>query len=151
MLKQRQRWRLHRPDSGIYADCARTAVACLLDLPRDDVPNFQKGIERWDMRAMQVVLGRARKWLEAQEGLTIVYLDYESDTLDPTEALEWAGFWNPSQRYLFCGGTRHEGTNHIACAKGSEIEWITCKDADIVSGYWPDKRTFGVAILAKKV
>ena len=146
MLKQRQRWRLHRPDEGRYADCARTAVACLLDLPKNDVPHFQDGIAAWTEDTMCEVLRRARAWL-AGRGLTVVYLETEADSVQG--ALEWAGRWNPTQRYLFCGGTRHENTNHIACGRGNRVEWVTCKDAEIVSGYWPDKRRFGVAVLAQ--
>ena len=146
MLKQRQRWRLHRPDVGRYADCARTAVACLLDMPRNDVPHFQRGIKAWDGETMLEVLSRARTWL-LTKGLTVFYVETEAGNV--LEALGTFGGWNSGHRYLFCGGTRHEGVNHIACALGSKVEWVTCKDADIVSGYWPRKRVYGAAIIGK--
>jgi len=30
----------HDPTQGVYGDCARACVACLLDLPIEDVPHF---------------------------------------------------------------------------------------------------------------
>lgn len=39
MIPQHQAFR-HDPDNGVYGDCARTAFATLLGVPRDDVPHF---------------------------------------------------------------------------------------------------------------
>ena len=33
----------HDPDNGIIGDCYRTAIACLLDLPPDALPNYCEG------------------------------------------------------------------------------------------------------------
>src|SRR5437879_5835280 len=36
---QKQRFQ-HDPDGGVWGDCHRTAIACALGLPRDEVPHF---------------------------------------------------------------------------------------------------------------
>lgn len=33
----------HNPDQGIFGDCFRTALGCLLNLPPEKVPHFYDG------------------------------------------------------------------------------------------------------------
>ena len=60
MIYQRQRHE-HRPDQGVYGDCHRTAYACVLDLPLDEVPNFGHGCptsDEFHRRCNEFLLGR---------------------------------------------------------------------------------------------
>src|SRR5581483_4068025 len=42
-MKVQKQLNRHRPQEGIYGDCHRTAIACVLDMDAKDVPHFMDG------------------------------------------------------------------------------------------------------------
>lgn len=51
---------------GIPGDCFRTAIACLLDRDRDDVPHFGLRLSWWE---------ETRRWIRANDGRDLYYVD----------------------------------------------------------------------------
>lgn len=39
-IKRQKQAFLHKPEEGVYGDCYRTCIACLLGIDRDAVPHF---------------------------------------------------------------------------------------------------------------
>jgi len=102
----------HDPDNGVYGDCYRTCIACLLDLFPRDVPHFlEKGPESKDWEEA------TRKWL-AGRGLALFTFVYRSSYLLPVErAME---MWNPTLYYTM-GGESPRGSNHEVIYRGGTM------------------------------
>lgn len=122
MTPQKQRFR-HRPEQGEYGDCHRTALACLLDLDRDSVPNFGEHYD--DTRAF---LDAVDAFLSEHDlaGVDVVFNS-------PLEAvLTHQSTVNPRAYYLL-DGTSRTGVNHTVVGCGGEIVWDpSLDDAGIV-------------------
>lgn len=101
----------HDPDNGIYGDCQRTAIACLMDLELDEVPHFldgnPDGIE-FTKRLNHFVDSRG------QRIFTVPYLG----NLD--EVLASIGNFNPDAIYMLSGESAR-GLNHVVICQGGEI------------------------------
>ena len=54
MRPQQQKFK-HDPANGSYGDCFRTALACILDLDRDEVPHFNEGLQFDDGNQMGII------------------------------------------------------------------------------------------------
>ncbi len=68
MKVQKQLFR-HKPAEGIYGDCHRTAIACVLDMDAKDVPHFMDG-KAFSGEA-ENAHDRAEAWLNARGIATI--------------------------------------------------------------------------------
>lgn len=105
----------HKPDEGIYGDCARTVLACLLDLPRDDVPHFAE-----DDPDTSTFNHRIDNYLAEHHGLARVSVLYPADNgLDPI--LESIGLMNPGLRFILTGKSK-TGVNHVVICQDGKIE-----------------------------
>lgn len=103
----------HQPEIGIYGDCHRTAIACLLDLEPLDVPHF--GEHFLDVTKFN----DAVKDYLASQGLAIFSLAFAGGvSLD--QVLQFVAVHNPETYYLV-GGTSPRGFNHTVIAKGGEL------------------------------
>lgn len=118
MIKQKQ-LNLHNPDTGVFGDCHRTSIACLLDLPPEAVPNWAELY--WDDMDAWI---RATDEFLALHGLAQVSIPYNT-TLDTL--LEHHGVINPNTYYLLTGESIG-GTNHVVICKGGQIEWDPSQD-----------------------
>ena len=109
MRPQKQRFN-HRPEQGEYGDCYRTALASLLDLDRDIVPNFG---EHYDDTG--AFFRCVETWLNAR-GLHLVEIPYKASLADLLAAQQAT---NPRAYYLL-SGMSDRGLNHsvIACGGG---------------------------------
>lgn len=122
MKPQKQRYR-HRPEAGEFGDCHRTAIACLLDLDRDEVPNF--GEHYGDTKAF---FDAADAFLRSR-GLATVDVPF-AGTLE--SVLEHQSAVNSRAYYLLAGESR-TGVNHTVIACGGEIVWDpSLDDAGII-------------------
>lgn len=124
----------HDPANGVYGDCYRTAIACLLDMAPSEVPHvFENG-----GGSMETQFKAMDAWLSARD-LTEINIPLVGDCpLD--RALEVMGHWSGGIHYMLTGrsGT---GCNHVVICQGREIVWDpsqTCSGilgpAD--DGYW---------------
>lgn len=109
---QKQKFR-HKPDEGIFGDCARTVLACLLELPRDDVPHFYEVENDPDFHA------KMDRWL-ADRGLDRISIVFNGDqTVE--EVLRSVSFLNPCLRFQLMG-TSKTGCNHVVICKDGKID-----------------------------
>ena len=127
MIKQKQLYR-HRPEEGQIGDCARTVLACLMDLYPGEVPHFTKdAIEGGNE---QEAVASMDKWVRAT-GHT--FTEFPVQAGSPKEALRWAGSYIKDTFYTLMG-TSANRVNHIVICLNDEIYWDTSiDDSGIVS------------------
>lgn len=121
----------HDPKNGIYGDCHRTALGCLLDLTPAEVPHFCGHAEE------AKAAGRHHDWVLEQErwlnrkGYTAVDVLFGGSRGDcAREVLDFMAVRNPAAYYLM-GGTSPRGYNHTVVCRGGEFEW----DPHMEGGY----------------
>lgn len=109
----------HRPAEGIYGDCFRTAIACLLDLEPEDVPHYHEGIcpDGADQ------LGCMNEWL-AERGLLLHSVPFEGDR---AVILKAVSTYRQGCRFLL-GGQSVPGIGHVVICRNGEIEHDTHPD-----------------------
>lgn len=128
MIHRKQRFR-HDPDNGVYGDCHRTALACLLDMEPEEVPHF--GGDYTDPGAFHL---RESEWLESQ-GLCAASTAFNAPLEDVLRAQESL---NPRVYYLL-GGKSRTGCGHTVIGCGGEIVWDpSLDDAGIVAPFDSD-------------
>lgn len=128
----------HQPEKGIYGDCFRTVLACLLDLDRDDVPHLpdlsNKDAPREDI---EKAFDKVDEWLMTNYGLRRFMFLYPGES-DVHEIIEGVGQMNPDARYLLVGKSR-TGVNHVVICRNGEIEHDTSQtQAGIIGPADPD-------------
>lgn len=111
MLYHTQRYS-HDPANGIYGDCHRTAYACVLDLPLDEVPNFADG----DADAAEFHR-RCDAWL-AKRGLCRFIIPIQDAHLQDWQ--EWIAERSPHASYIL-GGRSQRGFDHSVVCRGGKI------------------------------
>lgn len=131
MIKQKQLFR-HKPAEGIYGDCHRTVIACLLNKMPEEVPNF--GIHVGNATAFHKAVD---EYLATQD-LAIVEIPY-NDTLENILNAQVATNKNS---YFLLAGESKTGVNHSVIGYGGAIEWDPSLDDSGIVGpcddgyYW---------------
>lgn len=126
----------HDPDAGIYGDCFRTAIACLLDVEPAEVPHRHDAISGAEQDQL------VNAWLR-ERGLFLVNFAYHGRgeyALTQAEALEYACALHPGVHHLFMGQSGN-GWDHVVVARDGEIVHDPSRnDCGIVGpcsdGYW---------------
>ncbi|MDE2441810.1 MAG: hypothetical protein KGP14_12370 [Betaproteobacteria bacterium] len=103
---------LHDPENGIYGDCMRTAVACIMDLELDDVPHFLEG------NPAGTEFNRRVNSFLASKGKQIFSVPFAADRLDIL--LDSLGHQNPDAIYMLSGESSR-GVNHVVICRGGEV------------------------------
>ncbi len=111
MKYHKQKFR-HDPANGLFGDCQRTAIACLLDKELDEVPNF--GIHYDDQAAFYKAID---EYL-ATEGLGEFHFCYNNCELD--DVLACMAMWNKNLHYMISGRSER-GFNHVVICKGGAM------------------------------
>lgn len=140
MIKQKQAFR-HDPDNGIYGDCFRTAVACILEVPRDEVPHvFHDGCES------KTAETRMDEWL-AERGLAQWVIAFQGEGLSLEQLLAPINSAKPKSfpEYLLYGRSKN-GTDHVVVCKGNEIAWDPAIDGSGIVGPCNDGHWWLVAL-----
>ena len=82
-MKRYQQLIRHDPDNGQWGDCWRTAIACILEIPPENVPHFSDK----DNNFVQAMT-HTQQWLkESGLGMIMFYIDINSDEPDPVRRL----------------------------------------------------------------
>lgn len=124
----------HDPDNGVFGDCYRTAVACLLDMERDDVPHvYDKGYVN-ETPGTEPMLA----FLNSQS-LHLIWCNFPGE-MSLTDALRSADLFGNKLPFLL-SGTSKNGTNHVVvCADAKIIHDPSIDQSGIVGpcneGYW---------------
>lgn len=111
MIPQHQAFR-HDPDNGVYGDCARTAFATLLGVPRDDVPHFA-----YDNPIAELFWQRISDWLR-ERGLRYFILPLIGDLSSIRTTISTM---NGEDVTYIVGGRSPRGTSHFVVCRGSEL------------------------------
>jgi hypothetical protein len=133
----------HDPANGMWGDCFRTCIACLLDLDCPmQVPHVMHGAD--DGPAVDKALAKMNKWLSDVWGLRYVEMPFTHDNLSPAEFLKVAArFLGDEQRYILTA----QGTNdvpHAVVCRGSELEHCPAgRGLDGITGAVVDDDTGG--------
>ncbi|MDP3228476.1 MAG: hypothetical protein Q8N13_10945 [Acidovorax sp.] len=128
----------HKPEEGIYGDCHRTAIACVLDKAPQDVPDF--GVHFNDGKQFESAV---KAYLETQN-LFPFSIAFPPDL---PALLEYMGNINPGVHYLLSGRSK-TGVNHSVVCLGNAIIWDpSLTDAGIVGPC--DDGYFWVLVLAQ--
>ncbi len=103
----------HDPANGIYGDCARTAIACMLEVPRDDVPHF------YEFDGDPDFYKKMDAWLR-DHGLARVSMAFNGDD-GLNSVLSCIGHLNPGLRFLLVGASK-TGVNHVVICQDGKID-----------------------------
>lgn len=119
----KQRFR-HDPDNGVYGDCHRTAIACVLDMEPEDVPHFAEHFDDADK------FNAAAEAFLRSKGLTSVAIAF-TGSLD--DVLATVARLNGDDLIYLLGGESRTGVNHtVVCRGDSIIHDPSLNDAGIV-------------------
>ncbi|RUW39153.1 hypothetical protein EN739_24440 [Mesorhizobium sp. M2A.F.Ca.ET.017.03.2.1] len=134
---QKQLFR-HAPDKGIFGDCYRTAVACILDLDPDQVPHVHRLITGAEQ-------GEIIDRFLAEIGVTRLSIPFTVEGVQA--ALDSAALWSKGLPCLFSGTSRN-GTGHVVVAHGGKIICDPSQDDSGIVGpmddgfYWVEWLVF---------
>lgn len=118
MKFQKQKFR-HDPASGLYGDCHRTAIACILDLDASDVPHFMHPDVSATGDAAHIA---AEAWLN-ERGLTQINMLFDGKC-SVDDILSTVKNVNPHARgtCFILGGQSRNGCNHsVVCCDGEIV------------------------------
>lgn len=116
---------LHRPEEGIWGDCLRTSIACILDLDPEAVPHWlENGVPEGGVERL------INGWL-LQHGLQLIRVVLGGENSLET-VLNTAKFMGGDLPYLLSGFSR-TGCNHVVVGQADAIVWDpSLTDAGIV-------------------
>ena len=97
---------LHDPAADTRGDCYRTAIACLLDVPRDDVPH----VLEHDTPAVQRASGAYLR----RFGLAMLEMPLKG--ADAADIVAFMAATNPDVRSFLLSGTTPRGWDHTVVA-----------------------------------
>lgn len=144
-MKRHKQLNRHDPENGVWGDCWRTAIACILDLEPGEVPHV------FDNDAPVVEADAAMQaWME-HRGLYVITVTYDCPDVDLVMGA--IHHHNPELRYILMGTSRN-GTNHAVVCHGDRIEWDPSQnDSGIVApAEGPNgERFFWVFFIGKRV
>ncbi|WP_420408638.1 hypothetical protein [Hoeflea sp.] len=122
MIKRKQLFR-HKPDEGVYGDCARTVIACLLDIEPEEVPHHHRHLADGEQQRLH------NEWL-AQKGFARVTVAYHLERLE--EVLAVGKQLSGDMPYILAGTSR-TGVNHVVICRHDAIVWDPSRtDAGII-------------------
>jgi hypothetical protein len=102
---------VHDPAAGVRGDCYRTAIACLLDVPRDDVPHVN------DCAVLPSTVRDATNAYLASRGLAICEIPLSLDG-DAFDVAAWMTSLNPGVPFLLSGMSPRDVDHSVVISDG---------------------------------
>lgn len=112
MISRHKQLFRHDPSNGIYGDCYRTAIACLMGRRPEEVPHFCQGQDDGQTD------DRVRAFLRPL-GLVLLGINFNGDC-DLEMILRLGEHYSQGMPYLL-SGTSRTGCNHVVVCIGNEI------------------------------
>lgn len=114
----------HDPDSGIWGDCGRAALACVIGIDPEDLPHWHEELtgDEWGARMDPVLRER---------GLVRVSIPFNAP--DVESILECGGILAKGMPW-FLVGTSANGTGHVVICLDDKIVWDTAIDDSSIVG-----------------
>ena len=130
----------HDPDNGVYGDCGRTAIACILDLHPSQVPHFWDGPEDRNRDPQ----AERDAWLRSRGIFRIVF------TLDGelSESLEYVALHYPGANYTLLGESKNH-VNHVVIGQDSQIIWDPSLDDSGIIGPAKDDSLYWIELFTR--
>ena len=113
----------HDPLDGQYGDCARTVIACLLEIEPSEVPHFFDGPDEQADEQWQVY----RSWLHKQGIRRLLWIFSGEHALE--DVLECMFSTNPDVWYVLQGRSAI-GANHNVICRNNRIVHDPATDSD---------------------
>jgi len=127
MQQHRQRF-LHEPERRSFGDCHRTALACLLNLPPEEVPHFAEiYVEKEEANVFYDWRSHEAEWL-ADRG----YGQAHVAVYDLKQFLSDMDVLSPNVFYIL-GGKSPRGWGHSIICKGGAFHWDPHPDSTFVT------------------
>ena len=123
MKLQKQLYR-HQPDQGIYGDCGRTVIACLLDLDPKDVPHEHREMSSGEQELLH------NSFLE-ERGFIRISIPIGCETVD--EALFAGNHYSCGMPYILLGTSRN-GVCHVVICQRDQVIWDPSLDDSGIVG-----------------
>lgn len=101
----------HQPEEGIFGDCYRTAIACLLDLDPSEVPHEHRFMTDEEHTALYLDWFRER-------GIHRIAVPMQCESVQ--QALDVSANWSQGLPYIFTGRSQR-GVNHCVVGHGAKI------------------------------
>jgi hypothetical protein len=114
ITKQKQAY-LHDPDNGVYGDCFRTAIACILNIDKEKVPHLAE--KYWNEVDGDKWTQEIREFLN-KYGYTLVDIPFGVEHLQ--DILTAQAVRAPDALYLLQGSSAR-GCGHVVVCLGGEI------------------------------
>lgn len=126
MISHHQQLNSHDPDNGIYGDCFRTVIACLMNVAPDEVPHVCDGPS-----APGEADEKMQGWLRERGYLMIGCAFYGSAALDDVLT---AGKHASAGLHWMLSGESRNGCNHVVICLEDKIVHDTSKDQSGIVG-----------------
>jgi hypothetical protein len=115
-MKIQKQLNRHRPEEGIFGDCHRTAIACVLDMDAKDVPHFMDYTPgKGDAADAH---DNVEAWLN-ERGICTINIPFPGEMAlrDVLTAIHYTNM--RSQPVYILGGQSRNGCNHsVVCCAG---------------------------------
>lgn len=131
----------HDPENGVWGDCGRTALACILDLPPASVPHF------WDGGACGHELDVKENEFLSHHGMYKITFAV-TGTLE--EVLDYFGDITCGSHYVLVGKSRL-GCNHAVVCRGSAIVHDPSQDDTGIVGPCDENGKYAADVFCKIV
>ena len=137
MLLHKQKFG-HDPENGVWGDCGRTVLACMLDLEVEEVPHFGEGGP-----SDEEYMNRMREWLR-QRDLGIAEFVYNGKDLTIDALLQHVEEQNPGLIFSLIGTSKNEVCHVVICSGGKIIHDPAVDNSGVVG---PHKGHYIVEVL----
>ena len=137
----------HDPEQGIFGDCYRTAVGCLMDLSPDQVPHWYEGCGPDESLEDDLArLAAMQQWLNCR-GYHLVRIYYRDDSLDRDFIMESMAVDNPGVYYILSGESVFGTPHSVICMDDTMVHDPSPMGTGIVGPLPGDARYYCVEFL----
>jgi hypothetical protein len=126
MIERHQQLFRHDPENGVYGDCFRTVIACLMRLKPEEVPHVVGPGTTSDVSNSAM-----RKFLSAH-GFVLLEIAFPGE-MPLADALHLGGVLSHGMHWILSGRSRN-GCNHVVICKEAEIVHDTSIDQSGIVG-----------------
>lgn len=117
-MKYHTQANLHDPENGVFGDCYRTCLACILDLERDEVPHYVDTMDpgKW----AKIVQPKYDAWLGVR-GWQELCIPIPGEGVEVEDILHFHKTRTPFPTTAMLIGESRTGCNHIVVVENGKI------------------------------
>lgn len=124
----------HIPQIGIFGDCYRTALACVLDMDPETVPHFMQLFQGQSDAILDQAID---EWLR-QRGFTKIDIPYFANGLSRGEIMNIIAQQNGYDLLYLLTGMSSNNSAHVVICRGNQVLWdpSDCGINEPIQGYY---------------